>query len=194
MASSCRQLQVCRIEHLDSETRYKIEITHGFPLCPRTALVQRSRLALNEHCEEPAASYRWSGWSFKTSGKLSTYTQARARTGLRTKHSKVRNASYKGKTPTTTTTKLLWVEESVGSVCVCLWTSTFASNYRQLQLCRIEHLDSKTRNEIEIIHGFPLCACTALVQPSRLVLSEQGEPAASYVRTHYITFAMSVAR
>jgi hypothetical protein len=54
VASSYRQLQVCRIEHLDSETSYKIEITHGFPLCPRTALVQQSRLVLNEQGEQAA--------------------------------------------------------------------------------------------------------------------------------------------
>ena len=57
LASSYRQLQVCRIEHLDSETHKKLEITDGFPLCPRTALVEQSRLVLTEQ-GEPAASYR----------------------------------------------------------------------------------------------------------------------------------------
>ena len=65
------------------------------------------------------------------------------------------------------------------SGCVCE-LPPLASSYRQLRVCRIEHLDSETRNKIEITHGFPLCACPALVQQSRLVLNEQGEPAASY--------------
>jgi len=63
VTSSYRQLQICRIEHLDSKTRNKVEITHGFPLCPRTSLVQRSRLMRNEYGDEPAASYKWTGWS-----------------------------------------------------------------------------------------------------------------------------------
>ena len=59
--------------------------------------------------------------------QISTCTQATARTELRTEHSKLWNASYKGKkfTTTTTTTKLLRVKESAESVCVCLCTSAF---------------------------------------------------------------------
>ena len=60
--------------------------------------------------------------------QISTCTQARARTELRTEHSKLWNESYKEKKPTTTTTttnKLLWVKESAERVCVCSWTSTF---------------------------------------------------------------------
>jgi hypothetical protein len=78
-------------------------------------------------------------------------------------------------------------------VCVCELPPV-ASSYRQLQVCRIEHLDPQTSYKIEMTHGFPLCPRAAPVQRSRLVVSEQGEPAASYVRTHYTTFAMSVAR
>jgi hypothetical protein len=52
VASSYRQLQVCRIEHLDFETRNEIEITHGFPLCVCTAFVQRSRSMPNEHKDQ----------------------------------------------------------------------------------------------------------------------------------------------
>ena len=109
VASSYWQLQICRIGHLDSETRNEIEITHGFPLCPRTAFVQRWRSVLNEHGEEPAASYRWTGWSSRPREVYRYQHIHKEEQGreLRTKHSKVRNASYKKKKQTTTTTTKL---------------------------------------------------------------------------------------
>jgi hypothetical protein len=135
---------------------------------------------------------------FKTSGKLSTYIQARARTALRAKHSKVWNASYKWKTPTTTTIKLLYVSRRMSRKCLCVFVNfhllpqiTDNCNYVELLSIwtpkRVMKLTSHTASHYALVH-------TALVQRSRLVVSEQGEPAASYVRTHYITFAMSVAR
>ena len=51
--------------------------------------------------------------------QISTYIQARARTDLRTKHSKLWNASYKGKKPTTTTTQAA-VSLRISRKCLCV--------------------------------------------------------------------------
>jgi hypothetical protein len=80
-------------------------------------------------------------------------------------------------------------------VCVCELPPV-ASSYRQLQISYVElsiwtlkHVMKFKTHTLRVVY-----ACTTLLQRSRLVVSEQGEPAASYVRTHYTTFAMSVAR
>ena len=100
------------------------------PLCVCTAFVQRSRSVLNAHGEEPAASYRWTGWSSRPQ-EIYRYQHIHKEEQGRNLERNIQRCGMQvirrfQKQTTTTTTKLPWAEEPAGSVCVCLWTSTFA--------------------------------------------------------------------